>query len=89
MNLCSGEEFRLSDCDHSIVDYYDGCSDNAGVTCGLGKIILYSLHAWILRMQAIDHDLQLTVLMARRDCQRGRQSGRGDWRSASVGDGVQ
>ena len=43
VNLCSGKEFRFSDCDFSIVEYYDGCSDNAGVTCHLGKNhIVYS-----------------------------------------------
>ena len=37
----------------------------------------------------IDHDLQLTVLMVRRDCQRERMNWRGDWKCALVGDGVQ
>ena len=35
VELCSGEEFRLSDC-HLSIDY-DICFDSAGVSCSLGK----------------------------------------------------
>ena len=83
---CYGSEERLLDCAHD-TDTVGDVHNDIWVKCLSASDVSKSLSKALACMQNL-FKLQLTVLMVRYGCQRGRLSGRGDWKCASVGDGA-
>ena len=83
---CSGQESVLLQCSHSTT-HNCGHSEDAGVSCsqpGQGSL-LHTVTVLLLQRTT----LQTTVLMEHSDWLEGSQRGKGELKSASVGNGEQ